>query len=84
MRCMTTITIPSSLVPTFEASEPTRVCDESGKVLGYYTPLREATDEEYEWAFREVTKEEIEYSRSSGPGRPAGEVIAELQRRFGK
>jgi hypothetical protein len=80
---MSTITIPDTLLSNFASGEPTKVCDQQGRVLGYFTPAREGTDAEYEWAFREVTKEEIEYSLSSGPCRPAGEVLAELQRRFG-
>jgi len=80
---MTQITIPADLVSTFVVTEPTQVLDEQGKLLGYYTPAREATDGDYEWAFREVTEAEIEFSRNSGPGRPAGEVLAELQRKYG-
>ena len=80
---MTPITIPADLVSTFEVAEPTRVLDEQGTLLGYFTPAREATDADYDWAFREVTEAEIEFSRNSGPVRPAGEVLAELQRRYG-
>jgi hypothetical protein len=52
---MSTIRIPTSLREAFTVSEPTRVCDESGNILGYYTPRREATDEDYEWAFKNIT-----------------------------
>lgn len=80
---MNAITIPDSLVPTFVGSEPTRVCDESGKILGFYTPLREGTDEDYEWAMSQVTSEEIEASLNSGPCRPLADVIADLRRKYG-
>ena len=80
---MSTITIPASLQSAFGVSEPTRVCDERGNVLGYYTPLPEATDEDYEWLMKQVTPEQLEASLNSGPGRPASEVIAELRRKYG-
>jgi len=80
---MNAITIPDSLVPTFVGSEPTRVCDESGKILGYYTPAREATEADYDWALANITKEEIDASLQSGMGRPLAEAIAELRRKYG-
>ena len=60
---MNPITIPANLVPAFGGPEPARVCDESAKVLGYYTPVREATEANYEWALSQITEEEIEASR---------------------
>jgi hypothetical protein len=80
---MSTITIPESLKPVFAVTQPTRICDESGNILGYYTPRREATDEDYEWLMKNVSKEEIEASLNSGPGRPASEIIPELVRKYG-
>lgn len=80
---MNPITIPASLVPSFGGSEQVRVCDESGRMLGYYTPLREGTDEDYQWAMNQITKEEIEASLNSGPGRPLADVIADLRRKYG-
>ena len=80
---MNAITIPASLVPTFVGNEPTRVCDESGKILGYYTPAREATEADYEWALKKITKEELEASLQSGVGRPLAEAIAELRGQHG-
>lgn len=81
---MSSITVPASLAPAFCGPGPTRVCDESGKVLGYYQPRREATDEDYEWLMKQVTKEEIEASLASGPGRPLREILDDLQRRYGE
>jgi hypothetical protein len=80
---MSSITIPPSLQAVFGVAEPARVCDENGKVLGYYTPVREATEEDYEWVMKQVTNEEIEASLKSGPGRPVAEVIAELRGKYG-
>lgn len=78
---MSTITIPASLASAFAAGKPSRICDENGNILGYYTPNREATEEDYEWAMQAFTAEEIEASVRSGIGRPFAEVIAELKQR---
>jgi hypothetical protein len=80
---MSSITVPESLKSMFGVNAPARVCDENGNVLGYYTPRREATEEHYEWAFRNITKEEIEASEASGPGRPLAKIIAELRSKYG-
>jgi hypothetical protein len=80
---MSTITVPASLKAAFDVSAPARVCDENGNVLGYYSPLREATDEDYEWAMKEFTVEDMEAALKSGPGRPASEIIPELIRKYG-
>ena len=80
---MNPIIIPASLVPAFRDSEQARICDEEGNVLGYYTHLREATDEDYEWAMNAITKEEIEASLASGPGRPLAEILADLRAKYG-
>jgi hypothetical protein len=80
---MSTITIPESLKEAFVGARPARICDESGNILGYYTPRREATEEDYQWAFENITKEQIEASLASGPGRPLAEIIAELRSKCG-
>jgi hypothetical protein len=80
---MSSITIPDSLKSTFVSAAPSRVCDEQGNVLGYYTPRRQATEEDYAWALQSITKEEIEASLASGPGRPFAEIIADLHRKYG-
>ena len=79
---MEPITIPESLRPSFKVTIPTQICDESGKVLGYYTPFEEASDHEYERAQSLVTASEIQESLESGPGRPFMEVVADMRRRF--
>jgi len=83
---MSTITIPESLKSVFAVTTPTRICDERGNTLGYYTPSpprREATEEDYEWAFKNITKKQIDAAENSGPGRPASEIIPELIRKYG-
>jgi hypothetical protein len=80
---MSSIVIPASLKPSFVGTGPMRVYDEEGNILGYYTPRREATEEDYAWAFQRFTSEEIEASLQSGPGRPASEIIPELVRKYG-
>jgi hypothetical protein len=83
---MSTITIPESLKSVFAVTTPTRICDESGNTLGYYTPSpprREATEEDYEWAFKNITKKQIDAAENSGSGRPASEIIPELIRKYG-
>jgi hypothetical protein len=80
---MSTITIPESLKSAFAVDKPTRICDENGNILGYYTPRREATEEDYEWAMNHFTPEEIDAAMKSGPGRPASEIIPELIRKYG-
>jgi hypothetical protein len=80
---MSTITIPASLKAAFVGQTEARVCDENGNILGYYRPRREATDEDYEWAFKNITKEQIEASLASGVGRPLSETIAELRAKYG-
>ena len=79
---MTTIMIPESLTSAFAVSAATTVCDEVGKILGYDTPQREATEADYEWTLKSETVDEIERSFASGPGRPFREIIDELQRRM--
>jgi hypothetical protein len=64
-----------------EPKTTVEVRTEDGKLVGVFMPRREATDEDYEWAMREVTSEEIEASLGSGPTRPFREAIDELKQR---
>lgn len=77
---MTTIRIPSSLKASFRVSEPTTVCDEQGNVLGYYTPAREATPEDYEWARKYFTPEMIAEARKQEGGYTTAEVLEHLKK----
>jgi len=79
---MSTITIPADLKAAFLALKSARLCDESGKTIGYFSTRREATEEDYEWAMQHFTAEDMEKA-SSGPFRPASEIIPELIRKYG-
>jgi hypothetical protein len=76
---MTAITIPSSLKASFGVSEPATVCDEQGNVLGYYTPAREATAEDYAWAKQYFTPEMIAEARKQEGGYSTAEVLEHLK-----
>ena len=80
---MSTITIPASLKSAFAGMTQARICDENGNVLGYFSTRREATEEDYEWAMKQFTAEQIEVAEKSGPDRPASEIIPELIRKHG-
>ena len=80
---MSTITIPASLTSAFVGGKPSRICDENGNILGYYTPRREATEEDYEWLMNHFTQEQLEAAEKSGPCRPSSEIIPELIRKYG-
>jgi hypothetical protein len=56
---------------------------EEGKLVGVFTPQREATEEDYAWAMENITKEAIEASLASGPGRPLREILDDLRRQYG-
>lgn len=79
---MTAITIPASIKPLFgQVCEPVSVQDEQGNVLGFYTPLRQATKEDYEWARKQFTQEEIDSARREQGGFTTQEVLEHLNRR---
>jgi hypothetical protein len=81
---MSTVLIDSATAARLTGAQTTvEVRTEDGKLVGTFTPRREATEADYEWAMREVTEEEIEASLRSGPGRPFADVIADLRRKYG-
>jgi hypothetical protein len=76
---MTAITIPASIKPLFgQVSEPVSVRDEQGNVLGFFTPMRQATKEDYEWAKKQFTAEELQRSLSSGIAGTTDEVLRKI------
>ena len=78
---MSTITIPESLKSAVCGNDADSICDESGNILGYYMPnasRREATDEDYEWAFKNISQEQIDAAENSGPGRPPQKLFPSL------
>lgn len=76
---MTAITIPASIQPLFgPVSEPVSVQDEQGNVLGFYTPVLQGTTEDYEWATRQFTADELQRSLASGIGGTTDEVLRKI------
>jgi hypothetical protein len=81
---MKTVTIDSATAAKLrEPNSRVEVRTEDGKLVGEFVPRREATQTDYDRAFRDVTTEEIERSLASGPVRPFSETIAELRRKYG-
>ena len=80
------ITVLIDATTAVRLSEPKTTVDvrtEDGKLIGVFTPRREATPEDYEWARQQFTPEEIERARNSGPGRPLVDIMADLRKRTG-
>lgn len=78
---MTAITIPASIQPLFgQVSEPVSVRDEQGNLLGFYTPMRQATKEDYEWARKQFTEAQIDAARREPGGFTTQEVLEHLNR----
>jgi hypothetical protein len=67
-----------------EPNSRVEVRTEDGKLIGVFSPRREATPEDYQWARQQVTVEEIEASRKSGPGRPLADIMADLRQKYGE
>jgi hypothetical protein len=79
---MSTVLIDASTAAKLSQPMTTvEVRTEDGRLVGVFTPRREATPEDYEWARQEFTREEIELARNSGPGRPLAEIMADLRKR---
>jgi hypothetical protein len=79
---MSTVLIDASTAAKLSQPMTTvEVRTEDGRLVGVFTPRREATPEDYEWARQEFTPEEIELARNSGPGRPLAEIMADLRKR---
>jgi hypothetical protein len=79
-------TILIDLATAAKLSEPrttVEVRTEDGTLVGVFTPQREATEEDYQWAMQQFTAEHMEASLNSGPFTPAAEVIANLRRQYG-
>jgi len=81
---MSTVLVDASTAARLsEPKSKVEVRTEDGKLIGDFTPRREATPEDYEWAMKNITKEEIKASLASGPGRPLSEILADLRRKYG-
>lgn len=81
---MSTVMIDASTAAKLiEPNTTVEVRTENGKLVGVFTPRREATDADYEWAMNQFTSEDAAASLASGPARPFREVIDELRRKYG-
>lgn len=81
---MSTVVIDAATAAKFEdQTEEVEVRTMDGRLVGLFTPIREGTPEEYAWAQSQITDEEIEESRKSGPGRPLADILADLRRKYG-
>ena len=81
---MSTVMIDATTAAKLTEPKTTvEVRTEDGKLVGVFSPRREATDADYEWAMGQFTAEDAAASLASGPGRPFREVIEELRRKYG-
>jgi hypothetical protein len=81
---MSTVLIDGATAEKLSEPKTTvEVRTEDGKLVGVFTPRREATEEDYEWAMQHFTAEQMRASLNSGPGRPFAEIIADLRSKLG-
>ncbi len=77
---MSTVLIDASTAARLSEPKTTvEVRTEDGKLVGVFTPRREATPEDYEWARQQFTAEEIERARSEPGGYTTAEVLEHLR-----
>ncbi len=62
-------------------AEMLEVCDENGRVLGYFSPVIKQDHPLYEGAQVPVTDEEVQKLLQQPPGRPLKDVWADLEKR---
>jgi hypothetical protein len=58
---------------------PTQLCDEAGRVLGYFTPV--ADKSLYEKVQPPISDEELQRRRQEKGGRTLAEILADLESR---
>jgi hypothetical protein len=57
---------------------PLAICTSDGRVLGYFTPAKEAKPFKLD---PEISEEEIERRLAAGGGRPLADILRDLMRR---
>ena len=62
-----------------DLKERVQLCDEAGKVLGYFQPVVDKVD--YEGVDALVSQAELERRSREGGGRQLAEILADLQER---
>jgi len=60
-------------------TEPQELCDESGRVLGYFTPASE--ESVYDRVAPPVSEEELDRREAEGGGRVLADILADLAKR---
>jgi hypothetical protein len=58
---------------------PTQLCDEAGRVVGYFTPA--ADKSLYEKVQPQISDEELQRRRQEKGGRTLSEILADLEKR---
>jgi hypothetical protein len=67
-----------SLTKLLAVSEPVRICDESGTVIGIYAPV--AAGELYAGVDSPASEDELRQSEHD-PARPLSEILRDLEKR---
>ena len=62
-----------------DLKERLQLCDETGKVLGYFQPVVDPTL--YEGVDSEISEEELDRRSKEGGGRPLAEILDDLEKR---
>jgi hypothetical protein len=82
---MSTVTVDAATAAALSRPQgKVEIRTSDGKLIGVFTPRREATPEDYKWARQQFTQEEIDAARKAGPGRPLADVLADLRRKYGE
>jgi hypothetical protein len=78
---MSVILIDATTADKFKQAKTTvEIRTEEGKLVGTFTPRREATPEDYEWARQQFTADEIAKARSEPGGYTTIEVLEHLRK----
>ncbi|HEX5106714.1 MAG TPA: hypothetical protein VFV87_22995 [Pirellulaceae bacterium] len=78
---MSTVLIDASTAAKLKQPQTTvEVRTEDGQLVGMFTPMREATPEDYEWARQQFTREEIAKARAETGGYTTAEVLEHLRK----
>jgi hypothetical protein len=62
-----------------DLNERLELCDESGRLLGYFNPVVDPSM--YEGLDSQVSAEELERRSREGGGRPLADILADLEKR---
>ena len=77
---MTRVTVGPDVWATLAGIKvPTQLCDEAGRVLGYFTPA--ADKSLYEKVQPQISDEELQRRRQEKGGRTLSEILSDLEKR---